>query len=266
MKYEKIKSKIDDIIAGRGLLRKIFYSGLNLFLLRAWYVRDEIKEFFKARNENDKITVLDAGCGFGQYSYFIARKFKNTNVIGVDINERRIRDCEEFSKREEIKNLKFEVADLVKLNHSDRFDLILAVDVMEHIGDDISVFENFYKAMRKNSLLIISTPSNFSDSDEEENFIEEHVRHGYDVAEIISKLEKAGFKDVKVKYTYGKWGSLSWQLMIKIPVLLLGRSFIFVLFLPLYYFVAFVPGIFLMWLDKKTKNLKGTGLIVTAKK
>ena len=93
MKYEKIKSKIDDIISGRNFLRKIFYAGLNIFLLRAWYVKSEVKKFFNSKGENEKVQVLDAGCGFGQYSYFMAKKFKNSKVLGIDINERRFKDC-----------------------------------------------------------------------------------------------------------------------------------------------------------------------------
>lgn len=269
MKYELVKSKIDKIISGRNFARKIFYAGLNLLLLRAWYVRDEIKKFFKSR-DGDKIKVLDAGCGFGQYSYFIAKKFKNAQVVGVDINERRIKDCARFTEEEKIENLKFEFADLTKLNYHAEFDLVLAIDVMEHIEDDVKVFENFYNAMRENGLMIISTPSNFGGSDvhsdEEESFIEEHVRQGYDAGEIKSKLESVGFKNVKVKYTYGKWGSLSWRLMVKVPILLLGKSFAFAIILPFYYLLVFPLGIFLMWLDKKVKNAIGTGLIVTAMK
>lgn len=268
MKYERVKSKIDDIISGRDFLRKFFYVGLNLFLLRAWYVKDELKKFFGSRNE--RINVLDAGCGFGQYSYFIAKKFKNSSVLGVDINERRIKDCLRFSESEKIENLKFAVANLENLNYFEEFNLVLAIDVMEHIPNDVKVFENFYKALKRDGLLIISTPSNLGGSDvradADESFIEEHVRSGYSADEIKSKLEMVGFRDVRVRYSYGTWGNLSWKLMIKIPLLLISKSFALALLLPLYYLVIFIPGLFLMWVDTKVKNEKGTGLIVVARK
>ncbi len=270
MRYEKIKSKIDEIISERDFFRRILYATLNLLLLRAWYVRDEIKNFFKSKDINKKVKVLDAGCGFGQYSYFIAKNFKNSEVLGIDINERRIKDCEKFARRIGMENLRFEFADLTKLNQFEKFDLILAIDVMEHIEDDVKVFENFFKALKNGGSLIISTPSNLGGSDvhsdEDKSFIEEHVRTGYDVDEIKSKLENAGFKNINVRYTYGKWGSLSWKLMMKIPVIMLGKSFIFAILLPVYYLLVSIPGLFLMWLDKKVKNETGTGLIVIAKK
>jgi ubiquinone/menaquinone biosynthesis C-methylase UbiE len=268
MKYEKIKSKIDRLIKGRNFLRKLFYAGLNLVLLRAWHVRREIKNFFKSRD--GQINVLDAGCGFGQYSYFIAKKFRNSNVIGVDINEERIKGSEKFAREEGIENLKFDIADLENLNYEEIFDLILAVDVLEHIENDVKVLKNFYRALKKDGLLIISTPSSFGGSDvhsdEDASFIEEHIRHGYSQDEIKSKLEEAGFEDITSKYTYGKFGSLSWKLMIKFPILLLGKSFIFVVLLPLYYLFVLMPGFSLMWLDGKVENKSGTGLLVKARK
>jgi ubiquinone/menaquinone biosynthesis C-methylase UbiE len=268
MKYEKIKSKIDRLIKGRNFLRKLFYAGLNLVLLRAWHVRREIKNFFKSRD--GQINVLDAGCGFGQYSYFIAKKFRNSNVIGVDINEERIKESEKFAREEGIENLKFDIADLENLNYEESFDLILAVDVLEHIENDVKVLKNFYRALKKDGLLIISTPSSFGGSDvhsdEDASFIEEHIRHGYSQDEIKSKLEEAGFEDITSKYTYGKFGSLSWKLMIKFPILLLGKSFIFVVLLPLYYLFVLMPGFLLMWLDGRVENKSGTGLLVKARK
>ena len=71
-----------------------------------------------SKGENEKVQVLDAGCGFGQYSYFMAKKFKNSIVLGIDINERRIKDCLKFSESEGIENLKFDVANLENLNYS----------------------------------------------------------------------------------------------------------------------------------------------------
>ena len=268
MKYEKIKSKIDRLIKGRNFLRKLFYAGLNLVVLRAWHVRREIKNFFKSRD--GQINVLDAGCGFGQYSYFIAKKFRNSNVIGVDINEERIKESEKFAQEEGIENLKFDIADLENLNYEESFDLILAVDVLEHIENDVKVLKNFYRALKKDGLLIISTPSSLGGSDvhsdEDASFIEEHIRHGYSQDEIKSKLEEAGFEDITFKYTYGKFGSLSWKLMIKFPILLLGKSFIFVVLLPLYYLFVLMPGFLLMWLDGRVENKSGTGLLVKARK
>lgn len=235
--------------------------------LREWYVKRKLKEL----KRNSPQSILDAGCGFGQYSYFIAKKFRDAKITSVDVKEDYIEDCRYFFEKLKITNCKFSAGDLTKLNESDRYDLILSVDVMEHIDDDIGVFRNFYKALNNNGRVIINTPSNLGGSDTDSNsgesFIGEHVRTGYSKDDIISKLESAGFKIESFDYTYGKWGKLYWKLGIKYPMLMLNASKIFFLILPFYYLFTIWWVLLFMKLDIMDKNKKeGTGVLVVAQK
>ena len=45
------------------------------------------------------------------------------------------------------------------------YNIILSVDVMEHIEEDVLVFQNFYKSLKNNGVLLISTPSDKGGSD-----------------------------------------------------------------------------------------------------
>ena len=141
---------------------------------------------------------------------------------------------------------------------------------MEHISNDISVFRNFFRAMKKGSLLFINTPSNLGGSDvhteEDKSFIEEHARNGYSVDEIRTKLESVGFAIEHIRYTYGHWGSLYWNIGIKYPMLMLNVSKLSFLLLPFYYLATFWIILPMMWLDYITDNKTGTGLNVLARK
>jgi len=103
--------------------------------------------------------------------------------------------------------------DLTKLSEKNCYDLILSVDVMEHIEEDYTVFENFHRSLKENGTLIISTPSDKGGSDvhseHDDSFIGEHVRDGYSINDITEKLTRAGFRDINASYTYGKPGSVS---------------------------------------------------------
>ena len=55
-------------------------------------------------------------------------------------------------------------SDLVNYIVPDTFNLILSVDVMEHISDDEKVFE-FFESLRNECYLIVSTPSDSGGSD-----------------------------------------------------------------------------------------------------
>jgi len=236
--------------------------------LREWYVKRELKHQFSARNE--PFTVYDAGSGFGQYSYYIAKQFSLASIYGIDLKEEQVADCNRFFHAVGLTQCSFAVEDLTKIQHSEEFDFILSVDVMEHIPDDVKVFQNFYRALKKNGQLFINTPSNLGGSDVhsqgDHSFVDEHARNGYDMEEIRNKLESAGFRMEMIRYTYGYWGTVAWQLGIKFPLLLLNTSKGYLILLPLYYLVVLPLVLPMMWLDYKADNKAGTGLNVLAKK
>lgn len=264
MQYDPIKDKLGSFVKRNVFLRKIFYMMLGLMFLREWYVKRKIKQIYFSNAPKD---IFDAGCGFGQYSYFMTRKFRNSKLKSVDMKEDYINDCKYFITKCGLSNAEFSVDDLTKINFDNQFDFVLSVDVMEHIEDDIGVFRNFYKALKMGGRVLINTPSNLggSDADDEhdDSFIGEHVRLGYSKEDICSKLELAGFKIESFEYTYGKWGSRYWRLGIKYPMQMLNKSQIFFLILPFYYLFTIWWTLLFMWLDVNEKNKNsGTGVLV----
>jgi hypothetical protein len=141
---------------------------------------------------------------------------------------------------------------------------------MEHIEKDILVFQNFYKSLKNNGILLISTPSDKGGSDvhntREESFIDEHVRNGYSIKEITEKLTLAGFRNIEARYTYGKPGNISWRLSMKYPIKMLNVSYLFFVLLPFYYLIFFPVSVILNIFDLFLTHKTGTGLLVTARK
>ncbi len=275
MKYDPIKRSLGKVFNKKPFLRKFFYRLLDLLLLRAWYIKKSLKIWKKEAPAEAKI--LDAGSGFGQYSYFMSRLEKKFNILGVEVKEEQIEDCNNFfSKIKRNDRVKFEFSDLTAFKKDKEYDLILSVDVMEHIEDDLKVFENFYASLKDDGTLLISTPSDLAedhDHDDHEHtegekhfFVDEHVRDGYNPADIKQKLEKAGFKNLSVKYTYGKPGGIAWLLTMKIPIIVLNFSQIFFILLPFYYIIVYPFAFLLNWIDTLSEHKKGGGLLVKAKK
>ena len=266
--YDPIKDKIGGIVKSSPFLRKIFYKILGLMFLREWYVKRKIRELY---GKNPPEDILDAGCGFGQYSYFMAKKFPKTNILSVDVKIDYLDDCKYFFNKCGIKNTAFEFADLTKINFEDKYDFVLSVDVMEHIEDDIGVFRRFHKSLKHGGRVLINTPSNIGGSDaeseEDDSFIGEHVRIGYSKEDICAKLEAGGFQIESFEYTYGKWGSRYWRLGIKYPMLMLNKSQLFFIILPFYYLITIWWTLLFMWLDVNEKNKpEGTGVLVVGRK
>lgn len=267
MKYDPVKRVFGDMVARRPFLRKMFYRLLDLMFLRTWHVKKEIRKLY---GRDDKLSIFDAGMGFGQYSYFMARYFRNCGIFGIDVKEEQVEDCNFFFGKCGYKNTRFEIGDLTKIDYKEKFDFILNVDVMEHIVEDELVLKNFGSALKKGGKLLINTPSDLGGSDAhdhgDESFIEEHARNGYSREDITSKVERAGLKVTNFRYAYGKFGTISWRFGIKYPILIAGASKIFILLLPFYYLFTLWFVLILMWLDTITENKEGTGVILVAEK
>jgi cyclopropane fatty-acyl-phospholipid synthase-like methyltransferase len=212
--------------------------------------------------------VLDAGSGFGQYAYYLGRKHRDWNIFGVDVKTEQIEDCTNFFNSIGFDHVHFDFADLTRFKRENTYDLVLSVDVMEHILEDVQVFENLCASMKPGGMLLISTPSDQGGSDvhdhDHESFIDEHVRDGYNITEIEEKLRKAGFTRVKARYSYGTPGKISWRLSMKYPITMLNTSRIFFVLLPFYFLLTYPLTFLLNYLDVVGRHSTGTGLIVNA--
>ena len=267
MDYDPVKDKFGTLVAGKYWRTRLFFALLHLFFLRAWYVRRALHSVL--RSKVGSIRMLDAGTGFGQFAYWAAKQYPKLRVHAVDIKPEYLERAKTFTKQAGMDTrITYSADDLTKLQASGPYDLVLSVDVMEHIEEDERVFRNFYKVLRAGGSVIINTPSDQGGSgvahEGETSFIGEHVRDGYGVDEITEKLQRAGFVVDDVSFAYGVFGSMAWKLSIKWPMVLLNFSFLFVLLLPIYYLFTLPAALILNAMDVSSKNDTGTGLTVVA--
>ncbi len=263
MYYDPIKDVFAAVIRKYPSLRVLFYKTLDIMFLRSWYVRRELKNLRRIFGSS-KISIYDAGTGYGQYSYFMAKKLQPNKIYAADVKDKWIKDSEAFFKRQKLNDVSFGIEDLLKIEHENKFDLIVSVDVMEHIEDDVKVFKNFYRALKPGGFLLINTPSIFGGSDvhedEEESFISEHARDGYSFEDLESKLKPIGFSVFRSRYTYGFWGDKAWRLGIKYPMQILNISKLFFIVLPFYYLLTLFFTFGMMYIDFHSENKVGAGI------
>ncbi len=273
MQYDPIKKSLGTIFNRTPWLRILFYRLLDLLLLRTWHVKKALRSWRKDEACNVPTDpgsrILDAGSGFGQYSYFLSKMNSGFQIDAVDVKEEQIDDCNRFFGSIGRSNVKFAVADLTTYTNANLYNLILSVDVMEHILDDEAVFRNFQQSLKSGGMVLISTPSDqggsdVHDHDDDESFIDEHVRDGYNIQDIQEKLKRAGFDYTEAHYTYGKPGQLGWKLSMKYPIKMLNASKLFFIILPFYYLLTFPFALFFNAMDVWGKHKTGTGLIVKA--
>lgn len=278
MEYDPIKDKLGALFGKSPTLQKVFFKLLGAVFLRNWYVRKALREELAMRDADkprdataDQLRVLDAGSGFGQHAYWIAHRFPGTKISAVDVKSDYLDKARDFIASQGLgERVTFSEDDLTDLRAVGPFDLILSVDVMEHIEDDRGVFRHFERVLRPGGTVIINTPSDQGGSgvqaDADESFIGEHVRDGYPMDELKAKLSEAGLEPYDATYTYGRWGGIGWRLLVKYPMQLLGHTFAWFVLLPVYYAIAFPLGMLLNALDVVSPKPTGTGLIVRARK
>src|SRR5690606_36888163 len=181
MFYDPIKDRLGGFFSRSPLMQRLFYGLLNLLFLRAWYVKREIRRLLGSLPADAPIRVLDAGTGFGQYAYFMARNFPNVLVRAVDVKQDYLDNARRFLEQTpQGRQVELAYDALTQLQSEGPFDFILSVDVMEHIEDDRAVFRNFARVLASGGHVLVNTPSDLGGSDVQEegetSFIEEHVR------------------------------------------------------------------------------------------
>jgi len=102
--------------------------------------------------------VLDAGCGEGNLSMYMART--GSFVSGIDMSTKSIGKCRRKAANLGLERMtSFRSANIEKDRINGTFNLILCFEVLEHIKDYGLVIKRFSELLKPNGTLIISTPS-----------------------------------------------------------------------------------------------------------
>ena len=113
-------------------------------------------------NLNKKSRVLDLGTGSGNFELEFADKV--LEIHGVDYNDEAISFLDSKLKEYNIKNVKLTVKDLKKINELNdlgKFDLIIMIDVIEHlpINESEKLIKSFSKFLKPQGQVFIVTPN-----------------------------------------------------------------------------------------------------------
>lgn len=101
-----------------------------------------------------KKRVLDLGCGDGYGSYLLAEKARK--VVGLDINEQMINKA---AKNYQAENLKFKVGSALALPRLEKFDVVISLQLIEHIVDTDLYLNLLRKILKNGGKAIFSTPN-----------------------------------------------------------------------------------------------------------
>ena len=203
--------------------------------------------------------VLDAGCGIGAYSLMLARRYPLAEVVGCDIDKTKTAFCNELRDEIGLANVRFVEADVTDLaDVRGQFDLILCIDVLEHVEDYRAALASFHRVLGPEGDLYVHVPR----ANQERLFrrfdhwqLASHVRDGFSGENLAWDFQQAGFDVERVTPTFGFLGKLAWELNHLTLQWNLGVA------------GAVFPMLFaLAGLDHRLRSDHGLGLLITARK
>ena len=125
--------------------------------IRIKYIKENIIRQFKIKNKNKPlsgINILDIGCGGGLLSEPMCRL--GADVTGIDASIKNIKISKLHAKKDNLK-INYICSSPEKLKISKKFDVILNMEIVEHV-DDISFFlKSCSKLLNKNGLMFVAT-------------------------------------------------------------------------------------------------------------
>ena len=120
-------------------------------------------------------TVLDAACGEGYGSNILATEAKN--VTGLDIDFESINHATSRYNKE---NLSFVQGSCTELPfEAQSFDVIVSFETLEHLKEQSQMLSEFKRVLKKDGVLLISTPDKKHYSDATGFTNEYHVKELY---------------------------------------------------------------------------------------
>ena len=125
--------------------------------IRIKYIKDNIIQHFNIKSKKmplKNISILDIGCGGGLIS--VPMKRLGAHVVGIDASLKNINVAKIFSKEKNLE-IKYICSSPEKLKIKKKFDVLLMLEIVEHV-DDINLFiKQSSKFLKKNGLMFIAT-------------------------------------------------------------------------------------------------------------
>jgi 2-polyprenyl-6-hydroxyphenyl methylase / 3-demethylubiquinone-9 3-methyltransferase len=125
--------------------------------IRISYIKENIIKTFKLDQKKaplKNIKILDIGCGGGLLSEPMSRL--GANVTAIDASKKNINVAKHHSKKNNLK-INYFCTSPEKLKVKDKFDVILNMEIVEHVEDVNFFLKSSSKLLKKNGIMFVAT-------------------------------------------------------------------------------------------------------------
>ncbi len=129
----------------------------NFNPIRIKYIKDNIIKDFNIKSSNEPLKnmkILDIGCGGGLLSEPMCRL--GASVVGIDASKKNIEVAKFHAKKNKLK-IDYKVASPEMLKTKLKFDVILNMEIVEHVEDVNFFIKESSKLLKKNGVMFVAT-------------------------------------------------------------------------------------------------------------
>ena len=171
------------------------YARLHQIEATHWWFRGrrEILAAALRRVGAQPTRILDLGCGAGTNLDLLSTLYPGSTIVGIDIHLEPLRYCRGDRPEPLVQ------ADAVRLPFSEgSFDLVTALDALEHMPDDGAVLAELHRVCRPDGMLLVTVPAFpflWGNIDEAG-----HHHRRYRRGELLARVGRAGFSPHLVRF------------------------------------------------------------------
>ena len=125
--------------------------------IRIKYIKENIIQNFKLKNNNiplKGVNILDIGCGGGLLSEPMCKL--GASVTGIDASIKNINIAKLHAKKDNLK-INYLCSSPEKLKIKKKFDVILNMEIIEHVEDIQFFLNSCSKLLKKNGVMFVAT-------------------------------------------------------------------------------------------------------------
>jgi SAM-dependent methyltransferase len=168
--------------------------------MQHWWVKTRFSYLDKALvylKSHEPLNVLEVGCGTCPNLRHLRSQHLRpiSSVTGVDL------ELNATTKKDWMKTEDQLFKSVEEIDKSKKFDLLLAMDVLEHIEDDVTSLKSWIEFLKPGGIVFVTVPAfQFLWSAHDE--LLHHYRR-YSICELEGLAEKTGLETLKIRYAFG---------------------------------------------------------------
>lgn len=244
------------------------------FAQRITYQRHTLIRKILKKEISDFSSVWDAGCGDGQYSFFLLNQ-STAHLIASDVNQGWVLFLNEYWQRKSHSQRAYAVCEEIEeVQYENLFDAVICVSVLPYVRNVNQSLEKMRKSLKSGGKLYLYCPVNFytetklyrkmfksyQNSENSANY-----RRVFSSSELRDLVQKSGFQIIEQHFTYGKWGRYGHEIWSITSMWLGSNNFLLQAWGFLWMWPAALVVKILQWIDFQQKLDDGNGVLLVLK-